>query len=103
MKRIFSNKDLWLLIWPLLVEQLLQITLGIADIFMVSSVGKAAVSGVSLVDQINILLTQIFAALGTGGAVVCAQYIGAGNEKMAEEYADRDVDRSMYCYKCNIL
>ncbi|MDD7013798.1 MAG: MATE family efflux transporter [Spirochaetales bacterium] len=87
MKRIFSNKDLWLLIWPLLVEQLLQITLGIADIFMVSSVGKAAVSGVSLVDQINILLTQIFAALGTGGAVVCAQYIGAGNEKMAEESA----------------
>jgi len=84
---IFSNRSLWLLIWPLVVEQLLQITLGMADIAMVSSIGEAAVSGVSLVDQINILLTQIFAALATGGAVVCSQYIGAKRQNMADESA----------------
>lgn len=82
---LFSNKQLWLLIWPLLVEQLLQITLGIADVFMISSRGEVSVSGVNLVDQINVLLTQLFAALGTGGAVVCSQYIGGKRRDMAEK------------------
>ena len=84
---IFSNRDLWRLIWPLLVEQLLQITVGMADIIMVASLGEDAVSGVSLVDQINVLLTQLFAALAAGGAVVCSQMIGSGNTKKASDSA----------------
>ncbi|MCR5218196.1 MATE family efflux transporter [Treponema sp.] len=84
---LFSRKDLWRLIWPLLVEQVLNNTLGIADILMVASKGEAAAAGVSLVDQINILLIQIFAALSTGGAVVCSQYIGSKNQKMADNTA----------------
>ncbi len=84
---LFSNKDLWLLIWPLIVEQFLQISLGLADIIMVSHLGEANISGVSLIDQLNILLVQVFAALGTGGAVVCSQYIGRRQHDMAEKTA----------------
>ena len=84
---LFSNKALWVLIWPLLVETILQNTVGIADVFMVASLGEAAVSGVSLVDSINILFIMIFSALATGGAVVCSQYIGNKNMKKAEETA----------------
>lgn len=80
---MFSNKDLKRLIIPLVIEQLLAVTVGFADTIMVSSVGEAAVSAVSLVDGINILLINIFAALGTGGAVVAAQFIGQGSHDKA--------------------
>lgn len=84
---LFSNKDLLRLIWPLIVEQLLNITLGIADIMMVSSLGEASVSGVSLVDAVMILIIQVFSALGTGGAVVASQYVGRKDEQRAGKTA----------------
>ena len=73
---MFTNENLKRLILPLVVEQILAVTIGMSDTIMVSSVGEAAVSGLSLVDTINILLINIFAALATGGAVVCSQYLG---------------------------
>jgi putative MATE family efflux protein len=75
-KIFFSNKDLKKLILPLMMEQLLAVTVGMADSIMVASVGESAVSAVSLVDTVIILLLNIFAALATGGAVVAGQYIG---------------------------
>lgn len=73
---MFSNKALRQLIIPLILEQLLAMTVGLAAVVMITSVGEAAVSGVSLVDTLNILIISILSALCTGGAVVCAQYIG---------------------------
>jgi putative MATE family efflux protein len=72
----FSNHDLRELIVPLVIEQLLAITVGLADSMMVARVGEAAVSAVSLVDSVNVLLTNAFASLATGGAVVAGQYLG---------------------------
>lgn len=79
----FSNRQLYRLILPLIIEQFLAITVGLADSIMVASVGEAAVSAVSLVDSVNTLVFFGFAALATGGAVVCGQYIGC-----------RDLDRA---------
>lgn len=72
----FSNRDLRKLIIPLVIEQLLAITVGLADSLMVARVGEAAVSAVSLVDAVNVLLVSMFSALATGGAVVAGQYMG---------------------------
>lgn len=80
---MFSRKNLTKLIFPLIVEQFLAVTIGMADTIMVSGVGQAAVSGLSLVDSINILLINIFAALATGGAVVASQYIGRKDRESA--------------------
>ncbi len=75
-QKLFSREDLKRLIIPLVIEQTLAISIGLFDTLMVSSCGEAAVSGVSLVDSISVLLIQILSALATGGAVVCSQYIG---------------------------
>lgn len=73
---MFNKKDLTRLLAPLIVEQILSVLVGMADVIMVAAVGEAAVSGVSLVDSISILILQILAALATGGAVISAQYLG---------------------------
>ncbi|MFA9424077.1 MAG: MATE family efflux transporter [Sedimentibacter sp.] len=73
---LFTNKNLMALVFPLMVEQLLAVAVGLADSIMVASAGESAVSAVSLVDAISLLLINIFAALATGGAVVAGQYLG---------------------------
>lgn len=84
---MFSNRMICALLVPVVLEQLLNSIMGTADTMMVSNVGSAAISAVSLVDSINILVIQAFSALAAGGAIVCAQYIGQQNHKKANESA----------------
>lgn len=84
---MFSKQDLIHLIWPLLLEQFLSVSMGMADTVMVSGVGEAAVSSVSLVDSVNVLIIQILSALATGGAVVSSQYLGHKDLKRAKQSA----------------
>ncbi|NZA37193.1 MATE family efflux transporter [Eubacterium callanderi] len=87
--RLFSNRDLFYLFLPLIIEQMLEFITGLADSIMVSYVGEAAVSGVSLVDFIMQFLISLFAALATGGAVVAGQYLGSKHQKEAKEAANQ--------------
>lgn len=80
---LFSKKDLTKLLIPLIIEQLLAVAVGMVDVAMVSVVGENAVSGVSLVDSITILIIQLLSALATGGAVVSSQYLGQKNTRKA--------------------
>ena len=82
---MFTNKDLRKLIVPLIIEQILAVTVGMADGIMVARIGEAAVSGVSIVDSINVLLIGLFSAMATGGAVVSAQFLGQKREKDASK------------------
>ena len=84
---IFSNRKLVLLLIPIIAEQFLNSLMGMADSMMVSNVGAAALSGVSLVDSINNLVVQTFAALATGGVIICATYIGQKDHKRANDAA----------------
>lgn len=80
---LFSRQALIRLFIPLIIEQLLAICIGMADTVMVTSVSESAVSAVSLVDSINVLLIQLFSAMATGGAIVAAQYLGRKDSESA--------------------
>lgn len=84
---LYSNKDLKKLILPLVLEQFLAILVGMVDTVMISGVGEAAVSGVSLVDNINILVINITAAMATGGAVVAGHFLGQKDSESAGKAA----------------
>lgn len=86
---LFSNKSLREMIIPLFLEQLLVMFVGIADTLVVSYVGEAAVSGVSLVNQFNTIFIYLFTALASGGAVVISQYIGRKAKDDAGESASQ--------------
>ena len=84
---LFTVRSLAVLVLPLMVEQFLGITVGLADNIMISSAGEAAVSGISLVDMVNNLMLTIVNAFATGGAVVCSQYTGSKKPEQARRAA----------------
>ena len=86
-KHLFSNKMLKSILVPVILEQLLNSFMGTADTMMVSNVGSTAISAVSLVDSINVLLIQAFSALAAGGTIICAQYMGQRNYERANKSA----------------
>lgn len=87
--RLFSNRYLLKLLWPLFVEQFLLFAVGLLDSVMVASVGEAAVSAVSLVDSLMVLIITVFTAIATGGAVVVGQYLGQKKGENANKAADQ--------------
>lgn len=82
---MFTPKQIWSLLIPLMAEQLLTSLMGTADTMMVSRAGSAAISAVSLVDSINVLVINVFSAMAAGGAIICAQYLGRGDRREADE------------------
>ena len=88
---IFDNKALFTLLFPIIIEQLLNSFMGMADTMMVSTVGSEAISAVSLVDSLNNLVIQIFAAMAAGAAIICSQYLRSGNKQAANKAAKQVV------------
>ncbi len=86
---LFTNKDIRKLIIPLIIEQFLTVLVGMADTIMVSQAGEAAISAVSLVDTVNVLLINVFTALANGGAVVAGQFLGHKNRNESCKVANQ--------------
>lgn len=84
---LFTNRYIFNLTLPLLIETILNVTIGMADTIMVSSAGEASVSGVSLVDSLANLFIFMLSAFATGGAVVATQYMGRQDKEHASSSA----------------
>ena len=92
---MFTKKELRALLIPLVAEQVLTGLMGVADTFMVSNVGEAAISGVALVDSVNMLMTYFFTALAAGGTIICSQYIGHRDTREANHAAHQVMTLSL--------
>lgn len=88
-QHLFSNRDLRILLIPLVIEQILNALMGTVDTMMVSNVSSSAISAVSLVDSINVLVIQVFSALAAGGTIICSQYMGQKDMKNATKTAQQ--------------
>lgn len=88
---MFSKQALRKLILPLFLDQLLLVLVSIVSTMLLSYAGEAAVSGVSLVEMVNVLLINILTAIAMGGAVVVAQFIGSQNMVIARKSAGQIV------------
>lgn len=86
---MFTQKDLRRLIIPIFLDQLLLASVGIISTLLLSYAGEAAVSGVSLVEMINVLIISILLAVSTGGTVVLAQIIGSKQLELAQKAASQ--------------
>ncbi|MGN1148944.1 MAG: MATE family efflux transporter [Lachnospiraceae bacterium] len=88
---MFDRNTLVKLIVPMVIEQVLSVAVGMADMIMVSGAGEEAVSGISLVNSINVLLIMAFAAMASGGSVVVAQLLGSGDKEKACKGANQQM------------
>lgn len=84
---LFSNKSINKLLIPLIIEQFMIVLVGLFDTMLLSGINESALAAFSLVDSINQLLTQLFLAVGAGGSIIAAQYIGNRDRKGAENTA----------------
>lgn len=89
-KHLFDNKKMAALLIPLAIDQLLNSFMGTVDTLVVSNLGSAAISAVTLVDSINILIVQAFLHWhpGNGSLLTLFGMQKAGSCKRGSETAD---------------
>lgn len=84
---LYPTRAMFALLIPIVIEQFLNSFMGMMDTMMVSNVGSEAISAVSLVDSINNLVIQVFAAMASGAAIICSQYLGSGKQDVSNKAA----------------
>ena len=69
------------LVFPIVIQNLLSAAVSSADVVMLNYVGQSSISAVSLASQYANILFMVFYGLGTGATMLCAQYYGKGDLK----------------------
>lgn len=72
---------LFRLTWPIFIETLLILSLGVVDTFMLSHYSDNSVAAVGVVNQLLNMVFLLFNITTTGTAVMCALYFGAKDNK----------------------
>ena len=72
-------RQIFKLVLPIVIQNLLSAAVSSADVVMLNYVGQSSISAVSLAAQYANVLFMVFYGLGTGATMLCAQYYGKGD------------------------
>ena len=86
---LFTTKSIKKLIIPLIFEQFMIVMVSLFDTLFLATTSESALAAFSLVDNINLLLMQVFMVIGAGGSIIAAQYIGSRDSANAENTANQ--------------
>lgn len=87
-----SDKEIIGLAWPSILEQLLEMMVGMVSTILMGRIGTDAVAAVGMVNMLVGFLQTVFSGLSIGTTVIIARVIGEGNKTEAK----RALVQSMY-------
>ena len=79
MKKNTFYSQIFKLVVPIIIQNLLSAAVTSADVVMLNYVGQSSISAVSLAAQYASVLFMVFYGIGTGATMLCAQYYGKGD------------------------
>ena len=89
MNRWFSdrnlNKKIWAAALPIIIQNLIDAAVNSVDVLMLNYVGQSAISAVSLANSMVGIFFMFLYGIGTGIAMLAAQYYGKGDLKTIEK------------------
>lgn len=85
MKQKALQKELFSLTWPIFVECVLFMLIGIVDVAMLSHYDNNASGAVGIVNTIINMFNILFSIITSGTSIICVQYIGAGKPKLENQ------------------
>ncbi len=78
-------KKIWLVALPIILQNLIDAAVNSADVLMLNYVGQSAISAVSLANSMISVFFMFLYGIGTGIAMLAAQYFGKGDCKTIEK------------------
>jgi putative efflux protein, MATE family len=77
-------KNIWIVTFPIILQNILDAAVNSVDVLMLNSVGQSAISAVSLANSLVGIFFMFLYGIGTGIAMLAAQYYGKGDYKTIE-------------------
>ena len=84
-------QQVWAIAWPLILTNMLNVSVGIVDYKMVGVLGVTAIAAVGMARQIMMLLLVLMLAISGGSSVLVAHAYGAKQHKKVSEIAARSI------------
>ena len=83
--RLQTYKRIWVVALPIILQNVIDAAVNSADVLMLNTVGQNAISAVSLSNSMVGIMFMFLYGIGTGIAMLAAQYYGKGDLKTIEK------------------